>query len=167
MRAFTSEINEQRLLEKAKKFTDDLQRSKEDIGGLRLIDSPEFVDLKITSLSADGTLGNIAKSVKSYLTQLWAKLTTHTGLTTTAHGGIIANDDSRLSDARTPTAHVSTHHTSGSDALTPSDIGAASSSDLAAKQDALGSYNVGAPSATGYITVTIGGATYKILVSNI
>jgi hypothetical protein len=34
-----------------------------------------------------------------------ANLTTHTGETTTAHGGIVAATDSRLSDARTPTAH--------------------------------------------------------------
>jgi hypothetical protein len=37
-------------------------------------------------------------------------------------------DDSRLSDARTPTAHKTTHATGGTDALTASDIGAAASS---------------------------------------
>lgn len=35
-----------------------------------------------------------------------------------------AGDDARLSDARTPTAHASTHHTAGSDPLAAADIGA-------------------------------------------
>ena len=35
-----------------------------------------------------------------------------------------AGNDSRLSDARPPTAHASTHHTAGSDPLAAADIGA-------------------------------------------
>lgn len=35
-----------------------------------------------------------------------------------------AGNDSRLSDARTPTAHAASHHTAGSDALAAADIGA-------------------------------------------
>jgi hypothetical protein len=39
--------------------------------------------------------------------------------------GACADDDSRLSDARTPTSHASTHAAGGSDAVTPASIGAA------------------------------------------
>lgn len=39
--------------------------------------------------------------------------------------GKVSTSDQRLSDARTPTAHKSTHASGGTDALTPADIGAA------------------------------------------
>ncbi|HMH18060.1 MAG TPA: hypothetical protein VK572_07925, partial [Burkholderiales bacterium] len=47
---------------------------------------------------------------------------THAALTTTAHGGIVAGTDSRLTNARTPTAHASTHAEAGSDPLTTADL---------------------------------------------
>jgi hypothetical protein len=46
----------------------------------------------------------------------------------TTSGTAAAGDDARLSDARTPTAHASTHFTGGSDALTATNIGAAEAS---------------------------------------
>lgn len=45
-------------------------------------------------------------------------LSTHAALTTTAHGGIVASTDARLTDARTPTAHAATHASIGSDPVT-------------------------------------------------
>jgi hypothetical protein len=163
MKPFGREQNELRILHKAKQITEGLQTTKENISGITVLDSPEFSDLKITSLTVDATLGNTVKSVKSYLTQLWVKLGTHTGLTTSAHGGIVAGTDGRLTDSRTPLAHKSSHASGGADALTPADIGAAATSDLAGKQANLGGYVAGAPSAGGYVTVVIGGTTYKLL----
>ena len=43
----------------------------------------------------------------------------------TAAGTACQGNDARLSNARTPTAHKTTHKTGGTDALTPADIGAA------------------------------------------
>lgn len=66
----------------------------------------------------------------------------------TTAGTVAAGDDSRLSDARTPTAHASTHAAAGSDAVSPASIGAVASTTVtaiwkgtAAAYAALGTYD--------------------------
>ncbi|MDD4868678.1 MAG: glycosyl hydrolase family 28-related protein, partial [Mycobacterium sp.] len=44
-------------------------------------------------------------------------LSIHEALTTDAHGGIVADDDERLSDARAPLAHGASHESGGDDPL--------------------------------------------------
>jgi Pectate lyase superfamily protein len=50
------------------------------------------------------------------LTRLSA-LETHVALTTTAHGGVVGTGDSRLSDARTPVSHATSHAPGGTDSM--------------------------------------------------
>jgi hypothetical protein len=79
-------------------------------------------------------------------------LTAHAGLSTTAHGGIVSSGDSRLTNARTPTAHKTTHATGGTDVLAPSDIGAATSAQGALAASALQSFTETDPVAGAALT---------------
>ena len=55
----------------------------------------------------------------------------------------VTDSDDRLIDARTPSLHVSSHHTAGADELTPASIGAeAANPDLQAHLDSTGGVNV-------------------------
>ncbi len=69
----------------------------------------------------------------------------------TAVDGVVYDDDARLTDARTPTAHKSTHATAGSDALSAADIGAAAethaSQHFTAGDDAIAPADIGAATA--------------------
>lgn len=71
----------------------------------------------------DGTSWNIIgiDLTQDYATQI--ELDTHTSDTTNVHGitnsaSVVYTDDSRLSDARTPTSHSFTHASAGSDPIT-------------------------------------------------
>jgi len=96
------------------------------------------VDADTVALSDSGASGalkkltwtNLKATLKSYFDAIYepvfAKNTAFNKDFGTTAGTVCQGNDSRLSDARTPTAHKSTHASGGSDELTPSDIGAAS-----------------------------------------
>jgi len=58
-----------------------------------------------------------------------AALAGTSGTPPTSENKFVDNADTRLTNARTPTTHKSSHATAGDDALSPSDIGAAASTD--------------------------------------
>ena len=77
-----------------------------------------------------------------------SNLATHAALTTTAHGGIVADTDSRLTNARTPTAHASTHASAGSDPITIAESQVTNlTTDLAAKAPLASPAFTGTPTA--------------------
>lgn len=86
-----------------------------------------------TSVPSGGTTGqSLVKVSNSDYALGWSNPTIEpTQITGTA----VVTGDSRLVDARTPVSHKSSHSTGGSDVLVPSDIGAISTSVLAAQMD--------------------------------
>lgn len=91
-----------------------------------------------TRAGADSTLQNNINAETSARSSGDAtnanNLSTHAGLTTSAHGGIVASTDPRLTDARTPTAHASTHGALSSDPVTITEAQVTNlAADLAAK----------------------------------
>lgn len=107
-----------------------------DIDGLQAALDAKLDDSQLDQASGVAALDSGRKVA-------YARLPTGTGA-----GFITASDDPRLSDARTPLAHHTTHATAGSDPVSPASIGAAASShthpesditslvaDLAAKVD--------------------------------
>ncbi|WP_285636859.1 hypothetical protein [Actinoallomurus iriomotensis] len=93
-----------------------------DLGGTT--SSPQVIATHLSSplpLIQGGTGGGSASAARTSLGLGGAALLD----VGTATGTVAAGDDSRLTNARTPTAHASSHAAGGSDAVTPASIGAA------------------------------------------
>lgn len=75
-------------------------------------------------------VGNVAAHAHS-----GADITSGTLSDSRLSANVVLTGDSRLADARTPTSHASSHATGGSDAITPSSIGAAAASHSHAASD--------------------------------
>lgn len=89
-------------------------------GGIVASTDPRLTDARTptthhTSHESGGTDVIPHQSLSGSGTNTHAQIDTHIGLTTTAHGGIVASSDARLTDARAPTAHATSHKHGGSD----------------------------------------------------
>jgi len=86
-----------------------------DSGTLELVDitQPDESILTVLAVKKTGGVFDVAGAASA----VQENLDTHTGLSTTAHGGIVASTDPRLTNARAPTAHAATHGAGGSDAI--------------------------------------------------
>lgn len=88
---------------------------------------PVLTAASIPVVSVNGQTGavvldatDVGADVAGAAATVAGNLTTHEALTTTAHGGIVASTDPRLTDARTPTAHATTHQNGGTDEIATS-----------------------------------------------
>ena len=139
MRVFGREENELRTLRKAKQMVEGELFQKENISGLKTTDSPEFTDVQITSLTADATLGNVAKSIRSYLVQLWSKLSSFMTATESALGLKAPLASPALTG--TPTAPTAASGTNSTQISTTAFVQAAISALVASSPAALDTLN--------------------------
>ena len=101
-------------------------------------------------LTYDATTKTVALTLPLSSTDVSGLPTAGTGST-----NYCAGDDSRLSDARTPTNHKSTHATGGSDALSAADIGAVESNDVRLTNDRYPTAHASSHGAGGADAITI------------
>jgi hypothetical protein len=66
------------------------------------------ITARVSNLETNGTGGGGGdlSALSNGLSSVSNRLVTHTGLTTAAHGGIVADTDARLTNSRPPTAHT-------------------------------------------------------------
>lgn len=88
-----------------------------------------------TAIAAEVTRANGAYDAAGAATSALSSAHTYTDTAIAsevarANGAYVGGSDARLTNARTPTAHASTHATGGTDAITPAAIGAATSTDI-------------------------------------
>lgn len=110
-----------------------LQFSALEKVGLLATDQKAFVP-KVGDSTIYGSLA-LNGSITSTVTPTSAAQLTRKDYVDTALTGKVGTSDTRLTDARTPTAHASTHASGGTDAVTPAAIGAAATSHVHAGTD--------------------------------